>query len=150
MSEVIYVAKLGKTVGLDGFLKIHLDTDFPEQFRENSSFLTNKKITLVIEKYNEKNQTVKFKDINSIDDAKKLINQFLYSTIEQTRQNCDLEDREFFWFDLVGCSIVEGSKTLGIIKDLHRYPLTDYFEITTHNALVEKGLSNTFLIKARY
>ena len=52
----------------------------------------------------------------------------------------------FFWFDLVGCSIIEGSKTLGIIKDLHRYPLTDYFEIMTHSALVEKGLSNTFLI----
>jgi len=142
----VYIAKLGKTVGLAGLLKVYIESDFPEQFSVGNSFVTNKNTTLIIESFNKKNQSVKFKDINSIDDAKKLINQLLYSTIEQTREDCNLKDKEFFWFDVMGCEIIEDSKVLGIVKDIHRYPISDYLEVTTSDSLVKEGLPNTFLI----
>jgi len=142
----VYIAKLGKTVGLAGLLKVYIESDFPEQFSVGNSFVTNKKTTLTIENYNKKNQSVKFKGIDSIDDAKKLVNQLLYSSIEQTREDCNLKEKEFFWFDVMGCEIIEDSKKLGIVKDIHRYPTSDYLEITTHESLVKEGLPNTFLV----
>jgi len=142
----VYIAKLGKTVGLAGLLKVYIESDFPEQFFVGNSFLTNKKITLTIENYNHKNHSVKFKDINSIDDAKKLVNQLLYSSIEQTRETCNLNEKEFFWFDVMGCEIVDDSVNLGVVVEIHRYPSSDYLEITTNTDLVKEGLPKTFLI----
>lgn len=145
-SELIYVAKLGKTVGLKGQLKLYIDSDFPEQFRSGAKFTTNKNKILTIEQYNTKNDTVKFTGIDSIDDAKKIVTQQLFVTKEQTRENCNLDDKQFFWFDLVGCNIFEDKQLLGTIKEIHRYPIDDYLEITTCDELIKKDLSKTFLI----
>ena len=143
----VYIAKLGKTVGLNGLIKVYIESDFPEQFKEGNSFVTNKKRTLIVESYNKNNQSLKFKDVNDIDEAKKLINQLLYTSIEQTRETCNLQNKEFFWFDIIGCEIIDDdTNVLGIIKEVHRYPPSDYLEITTKDSLVKEGLPNTFLI----
>lgn len=47
MSSSIYIGKLGKTVGLDGSLKIYIESDFPEQFKKGAVFTTNKKARYV-------------------------------------------------------------------------------------------------------
>ncbi|MEA1914289.1 MAG: ribosome maturation factor RimM [Campylobacterota bacterium] len=146
MSESIYVAKLGKTVGLKGQLKLHIDSDFPQQFKVGATFITNKKRNLTIEHYNAKSHTVKFTGINTIDDARKLVTQQLFVSQEQTRSNCTLEDKQFFWFDLIGCSIVENGQILGTIKEIHRYPIDDYLEINTSVKLLEQEHAKTFLI----
>jgi len=146
MDNKVFTAKLGKTVGLNGLIKVYIESDFPEQFKVGSSFATNKNKTLVIEQYNQKNGSIKFEGVDSIEDAKKLVNQFLFSTLEQTRQTCSLSEKEFFWFDIIGCKIVEESKELGVVKDIHRYPLSDYLEVTTHSELVSQNLPNNFLI----
>ena len=145
-SELIYVAKLGKTVGLKGQLKLYIDSDFPDQFRSGATFTTNKNKTLTIQQYNSKNDTVKFVGIDTIEDAKKLVTQQLFVTQEQTRENCNLDDKQFFWFDLIGLELVEDGKVLGSVKEIHRYPIDDYLEITTTKQLVEEGLSKSFLI----
>ena len=143
----VYIAKLGKTVGLAGLLKVYIESDFPEQFVKGNSFVTNKNLTLTVEAYNKKNQSVKFKDINSIEDAKKLINQQLYTTLEETRESCNLGKKEFFWFDVIGCKIIdEDTMNLGRVKDIHRYPQNDYLEVITCESLIEKDLPKTFLI----
>ncbi len=147
MSDKVYIAKLGKTVGLHGQLKLHIDSDFPEQFKKNSQFITNKKVTLTIESFNIKNNTVKFQGIDTIDDAKKLINSQIFTSLEETKRNCNLNKDQYFWFDLENSSIIENDKVLGTVADIHRYPTSDYFEIKTADALVaEHGLSTTFLL----
>jgi len=145
-SNNIYVAKLGKTVGLKGHLKLFIDSDFPEQFKTGSKFQTNKKLTLVVKEYNKNREVVLFENFDNVDLAKKLTNQELYATLEQTRENCKLEENEFFWFDLIDCKIIEDNKTLGVVKDLHRYPSSDYLEISTEASLVKEGLPKTFLL----
>ena len=37
--DKIYIAKLGKTVGLKGQQKLHIDSDFPEQFKKIQNLL---------------------------------------------------------------------------------------------------------------
>lgn len=145
-SNLIYVAKLGKTVGLKGHLKLHIDTDFPEQFKKGSSFTTNRRLTLKIKEYQASREIVQFEGYEDIDLAKKLTNQELFSTQEQTRENCHLGENEFFWFDLVGSTVFEGGLKLGIVKDVHRYPTSDYLEISTDSELIKKELPKTFLI----
>jgi len=146
MNNNIYVAKLGKTVGLKGHLKLHVDSDFPEQFKKNAIFITNRKLKLKVIEYNANREVVLFENYEDIDLAKKLINQELFASVEQTRENCDLNDNEFFWFDLIDCTIYENDLKLGKVKDIHRYPISDYLEITTDKELVSKDLPSTFLL----
>jgi len=70
----------------------------------------------------------------------------LFVSEEQTKENCSLDENEFFWFDIISCQIIEDGKILGIVKDIHRYPLDDYLEINTDESLVEEKLPKTFLV----
>ena len=146
MNDKIYVAKIGKAVGLKGHLRLFIDSDFPEQFKKGTSFITNKKITLTIEEYNSNRDLVKFENYNDVDIAKKLTNQLLYSTIEETKNNCKLEENEHFWFDIVSCHVIEDGLELGEVVEIHRYPIEDYLEVKTSKQLLNKGLPKTFLI----
>jgi len=144
--EKIYVAKIGKTVGLKGQQKLHIDSDFPEQFKKNAKFITDKKQELTVESYNTTNSIVKFIDIDTIEDAKKLTNRQLFSSIEDTKKMCQLKEKEFFWFDMIECLIVENDIILGKVVDIQRMPLSDYLVINTSEELVNKKLSPQFLI----
>ncbi len=142
----IYVAKLGKTVGLKGHMKLHIDSDFPEQFRKGAKFSTNRKLTLTVKEYNSNKGTILFEDYENIDLAKVLTNQELYTSIEESKKVCNLEENEFFWFDLVDCEVYEDDLLLGKVSQVHRYPSSDYLEIQTNSKLVEKELPKIFLI----
>jgi len=145
--EKIYIAKLGKTVGLQGQIKIHIDSDFPEQFKSNTILTTHKNIELTIETINIKNKTVKFKDINTIEDARRYVNSELFTTLEDTHKNCNLNKNQYFWFDMQDCLIFEDEEELGIVKEIHRYPIDDYLEIQTNTTLLSDDFKvKTFLI----
>ena len=82
--DKIYVAKIGRAVGLKGQQKLIIDSDFPEQFKKNSKFSTDKNQELTIETYNTNNNVVKFVGIDSIESAKKLTNRQLFVSVEDT------------------------------------------------------------------
>ncbi|PWE21299.1 ribosome maturation factor RimM [Aliarcobacter skirrowii] len=146
MNNKVYVAKLGKAVGLKGHLRLFIDSDFPEQFKKGSNFLTNKNFQLTISEYLKDRDLVSFEGFSDIESAKKLTNTELYTTIEQTKEFCKLKDNEFFWFDLISCEVYEDNLKLGVVSDVHRFPLNDYLEVKTDSQLVEKGLPKIFLI----
>ncbi len=142
----IYVAKLGKTVGLKGYLKLHIDSDFPEQFKAGAQFSTSRKLTLKVKDYNSNKNTILFENYEDIDLAKVLTNQELYTSVEETKKACDLGKNEFFWFDLVNCEVYEDNLLLGKVSQVHRYPSSDYLEINTDKNLIQKELPKVFLI----
>jgi 16S rRNA processing protein RimM len=117
-----------------------------KQFKKGAIFRTNKKLELKVVEYNSSRELIKFENFNDIDTAKKLTNQELFSSIEQTKENCKLKKNEFFWFDLISCNIYENGVLLGKVKDIQRYPLNDYLEIITDEELVKKALPKVFLI----
>ncbi len=141
----IEIAKIGKTVGLKGELKLHLLTDFPNQFKKNLKFSTDIG-ELEIEYYNNQRDVVKFKNYNSIEEAQKLINQRVFTNIEDTKKNCKLNKNEYFWFDILESKIVEDDKILGTIKDIERIGVSDYFIISTDESLVKQNLPKRFLL----
>jgi 16S rRNA processing protein RimM len=145
-SNNIYVAKLGKAVGLQGHLRLFIDSDFPEQFKKGAVFASNRNLQLKVLEYNSTRELVRFENYEDVESAKKLINQELYSSLEQTKENCKLGKNEFFWFDLISCEIFEDQLNLGKVKEVHRYPLNDYLEIETNSELIAKGNPKVFLI----
>jgi 16S rRNA processing protein RimM len=142
----VYVAKLGKTVGLKGDIKLFIDSDFPEQFKQGACFNTNRNLRLKVVDVNHNKGSIRFENYEDIDLAKKLTNQQLFTSYEQTKMDCNLNDNEFFWFDLMDCNIEEDGKNLGSVVDIHRYPLNDYLEIKTSDDLLEEKLPKTFLL----
>jgi len=137
MKNKIPIAKIGKTYGTKGWQKIHLLTDFPKQFKKDAIFESDK-TTLTIENIDLKKGFVKFKDINSPEEAKKLTNRMLYTTIEKTKEEIKLKEKEYFWFDIIGCDVYENNELLGKVKEIQRINNSDYLLITINQNLNAK------------
>ncbi|PIF04524.1 MAG: 16S rRNA processing protein RimM [Arcobacter sp.] len=144
--DKIYIAKIGRAVGLKGQQKLIIDTDFPEQFKKNKKLITDKNQELIIQTYNPTNNVVKFFGIDSVEDAKKLTNRELFVSSEDTRDSCSLGEKQFFWFDIIDCIIKENDEILGKVSDIQRMPLSDYLMIKTDSQLIKKGFATSFLV----
>ncbi|WP_321779128.1 ribosome maturation factor RimM [Sulfurimonas sp.] len=142
----LHIATIGKTVGIKGDMKFHIKCDFPEQFQNNSTFLTNKNTTITLSEVNHNKAQVKIAGVFSVEDAKQYTNLKLYTTREETRKNCHLEKGEFFWFDLEDCEIYEDGKCIGKVDDVERIAVTNYLNVFTSDELIKKGLPKKFLI----
>ncbi|MBE0515182.1 ribosome maturation factor RimM [Sulfurimonas sp.] len=145
-SKLLHIATIGKSVGLKGDVKLHIKSDFPEQFKKGASFFINEKESLTISEINHERALVKFLGYSSAEDTKKLTNKGVYTTIERTRSECHLEDGEYFWFDIEGCTVVEDGEVLGVVEEVERISITNYLSVKTDEKLVEKGFAKTFLI----
>jgi 16S rRNA processing protein RimM len=144
--DLLHIATLGKTVGVKGDMKLHIKTDFPEQFQKNTTFYISPTQTVTLADVNMKRGTIRLEGCNSLEEAKRYTNAKLYTTIEQTRSTCTLDDGQYFWFDIQGCSVYEEEKLLGKVIEIERILENDYLKIETDTALVEKKLPKTFLI----
>lgn len=145
-NKLLHIATIGKTVGLKGDTKLHINSDFPEQFKKGASFFLNENQSLTIGDINHERGIVRFVGYASPEDAKKLTNKHLYTTIERTRAECRLRDGEYFWFDIEGCKVVEEGKVLGIVDEVDRIGITNYLCIVTNEELVNKGFAKSFLL----
>ena len=140
-----FIAQIGKTHGLYGDLKLHVHTDFPEQFQEGYTFETSSG-KLEILTINLKRGIVCFKGYEGIDYAKKLTNTKIYASLEETKERCKLEEGEHFWFEIETCEIEEDGVKLGKISEMQRLAEVNYMFIETDVALVKEGFATTFLV----
>ena len=143
---LLHIATLGKTVGVKGDVKLHIKTDFPEQFVQGASFLINRKDRLTLSYVDLDRLLVKVNNISSPEDAKKFTNVKLFATREETRKNCHLNDDEYFWFDLEDCQVYEDGKLLGVVQEVQRIAETNYLSIKTAQELVTSGQAKGFLV----
>lgn len=143
--EQFCIAQIGRTVGLWGDLKLHLYTDFPEQFKIGQSYKTARG-ELTIAEVNFKRGLIRFIGYESIDSAKKLTNIKLFASEIQSKENCDLKDGEHFWFDIIGSVVQQDDELLGIVEDIQRMAGVDYLHIKTDDILLRLGLPKNFLL----
>jgi len=147
MSQIkrFFIAQVGKTHGLQGDLKLHIHTDFPEQFKVGYTFETSSgKLELL--SINLDRGIVRFKGYEGVDYAKKLTNTKIYASLEETKERCELAEGEHFWFEIETCSVVEEGVTLGKISEMQRLAEVNYMFIETDAKLVEEGFATTFLV----
>jgi 16S rRNA processing protein RimM len=139
------IAQIGRTIGLWGDLKFYIHTDFPEQFKVGKTYKSDRG-DLTIADINHARGTIRFRGYESVDAAKKLTNAKIFANQEQTRENCELEEGQYFWFDVIGCSVKQDGEVLGHVDDIQRMADTDYLAIKTDKHLVDAGLSKNFLL----
>lgn len=144
-NDNFFIAQIGRTIGLWGDLKFHLHTDFPEQFKIGHTYKSSRG-DLTIADINFTRGIIRFVGYESIDSAKKLTNAKIFTTKEQTKENCALDEGEHFWFDVVGCVVMQGDEVLGVVEDIQRMVDTDYLSVITDDALVQVGMSKNFLL----
>lgn len=145
--DFVQVAKLGKTVGLKGYVKLHNLSDFSSQFKKDATFfIKNTKEMLKIKHYNANNSTVLFENYEDIEKAKELTNLILFQSIEKSRQTCKLKKDEFFYFDILECEVFEEDKRLGKVVDILETGASYLFEIQSDEKWVEKKYPKIFFI----
>jgi 16S rRNA processing protein RimM len=143
---LLHIATIGKTVGIHGDMKFHIKCDFPEQFVDGASFFTNLKKDITLRDVNLDRGLIKIDGIHTIEDAKKFTNAKLFTTREETRKNCHLDEGEYFWFDLEDCEVYEDGKLLGVVNEVERIAITNYLNVKTDESLVQTGSAKMFLI----
>jgi 16S rRNA processing protein RimM len=144
--QLLHIATLGKTVGIHGDMKFHIKCDFPEQFKPNTSFKINKKDTITLTKVDLERGLVQINGLQNPEDCKRFTNAKLFTTYEQTRKDCHLEEGENFWFDIEDCEVYEDGKILGIVQEVERLTMHDFLNVKTDESLVKEGFSKSFLI----
>jgi len=141
----LHIATLGRASGLFGEMKLHLFTDFDEQFSEGAKFQSSRG-EITIDYVDLKLMRIKLKGIDNREDTRAFTNVKLYSTKEDTREICNLGEDEYFWFDVIGCKVYEDNICLGLIRDIDRLAVSDYLYIDTDEVLVNEGSTKTFLL----
>ncbi len=144
--ERIHIATIGRCVGLRGDLKLHLYTDFPEQFKAGAMFQTDKNERLTIDSYNSHSGLVRFEGFSDRTAASRLTNRKLYTTRSESRRACNLKEGEYFWFEITGATVEEGGEKLGTVREIERINATDYLIVETDAALQAEGLPKRFYI----
>jgi 16S rRNA processing protein RimM len=144
--QLLHIATIGKSVGVRGDMKFHDKSDFPEQFYDGATFFTSLKTKITLKDVNLERGTVKIDGINTMEDAKKFTNAKLFTTREETRKNCHLDDGEYFWFDLEDCEVYENGKLLGVVNEVERITISNYLNVKTSEELVKSGHAKSFLI----
>ncbi|MCI5967903.1 ribosome maturation factor RimM [Helicobacter sp.] len=139
------VAKIGRSLGFKGDVLLHLLSDFPESFKTGNVYHSQFG-DLTLESYSPQKSTAKFQQINSKEEAKQIVNCILYSTQEETKAQCKLEDNAFFWFELIESVIVENDEVLGMVSEIDRFCNQDYLFIKTDSILITQGFPKSFLI----
>ena len=140
---LVLVAKLGRTVGVQGFVRLHNLSDFPEQFECGASFFDKNSRVLKIKARNA--QSVLFEGFESLERAKTLVNLELFQSVEKSRASCKLGDDEFFYFDIIGLEVFENGLLLGVVKDI--LPAgNDLLLIKSDESLVKKGFASEFYL----
>ena len=115
-NDLVLVAKLGRTIGIKGFVRLHNLSDFPEQFKRGASFFDENARELTIKECS--GDSVLFEGFESIESAKNLVNLSLFQSIEQSRKSCKLGKDEFFYFDIIGLKVLDNGVLLGVVKDI--------------------------------
>ncbi|MGL2462168.1 ribosome maturation factor RimM [Helicobacter pylori] len=163
MVSMLLVGRIGKSVGLNGGLKLHLESDFPECLKKGvkvsaaplnafsfaSSFKEYVIKEYVIHSYEHAKNLLFLETIHTPEKAKELTNLGLFMSEAESKKLCVLKEGEFFYCDLVGLSVVEENEILGKVIEIQRISQIDYFMVETTLNLVEKGLAKIFLIPYR-
>lgn len=131
----ILIAKCGKTIGLNGALKIIIYTDFKEVLKDGVRVYCDGNI-LTINKFEANKMTIQFKEINSIDSAKPLSSKLLYMSEEETKKYCHTKPNEYLWFEIIGCNVFDNEVLVGNVINITRMGNVDYLIVKADKKLL--------------
>lgn len=112
----ITVAEIINTHGIKGNLKIKSYSDNEKRFDEGSKlFLDGREVTIESSFKHKGNIIIKLKNYDDINEVEKFIGHEL--TIDEEDLE-DLNDGEYYLFDLIGLTVYENDEKIGSIVDV--------------------------------
>lgn len=134
MDEKLALFKIGQIVntqGLKGDVRVYPLTNDINRFDNLDKFYLDKDLKAEWEvervRYKGKMVVMKIKTINSIEEAEKLRNKFIYVGRDNTR---GLEEDEFFIADMIGLEVFTVAGVhVGVLKDVLQYSANDVYVI---------------------
>ena len=132
--DFLEIGKIINTHGLRGEVKISAWTNSYDDF-ENFSYVYTKsgqKLNIEGIKYQKNNLIVKFREINSIEEAEKYKNAVLSLTKEELGE---LPENVYYIADLLDCTVFnEDNEKIGILSDVFSTGSNDVYDIKRENA----------------
>lgn len=132
MDSLLEVGQVVNSYGIKGFLKIVPLVDTIEQFKSFKILYMQNKEELEVEevKFSKNLVLVKVKGIDTIEDALKFKNLYLYAK----REDIKLEEGAHFIVDLIGLEVyTEEGKPLGILKEVLQPGANDVYIVENEN-----------------
>lgn len=128
MDSLLEVGQIVNSYGIKGFLKVVPLVDNKEQFYSFKKLYMQNQKELDIEeiKFSKNLVLVKVKGIDTIEDAIKLKNLYLYAK----REDIKLEEGAHFIVDLIGLEVyTEDGKLLGLLKEVLQPGANDVYVV---------------------
>lgn len=131
MDSLLEVGQIVNSYGIKGFLKVVPFVDSNDQFKQFKKLYIQENKTfreLVIEKvkFSKNLILLKVKEIDTIEDALKLKNLYLYAK----REDIQLEEGAHFIVDLIGLEVyTENGELLGILKEVLQPGANDVYVV---------------------
>ena len=125
------IGQIVSTQGLKGEVKVYTYTDDIYRYDDLEEFYLGKDLenTWKVEKVRYKGKMVimKIKGIDTVEDAEKLKDKFMYVSREESR---DLEEGEFFISDMIGIDVytIDG-EYIGILDEVLQYAANDVYVV---------------------
>lgn len=131
MKEFLEIGKVNNTHGLKGEVKLEMWCDGIEYLRQLKTVYLddsgNKSLSLISARPQKNIAILKFKEINSIEEAENLKNKILFCN----RNDAEIDDGAYYLADIIGCRVVdiETEKEYGKIADIMNYGASDVYDV---------------------
>ena len=132
MDSLLEVGQIVNSYGIKGFLKVVPLVDSIEQFKTFKKLYIQNKEELEIEeiKFSKNLVLVKVKGIDTIEDALRYKNLYLYAK----REDIKLEDGAHFIVDLIGLEVyTDDGRLLGILKEVLQPGANDVYIVESED-----------------
>ncbi len=130
-SDCFALGKITKTHALKGEVIIFLDVDFPENYDDLEAIFLEIKgqlVPYIIEEFHVrgKKSIIKFEDINTIEEAEKIINADAYLPLKALPK---LKGNQFYYHDVIGYEIkdITSGSSIGTLKAIYEGTGQDLF-----------------------
>lgn len=134
MKEKIRVGKIVNTHGLKGDMKVYSYTDYPERFEEIKYIYfenSEDKVKINNVKYAKGMPVIKLEGINTVEEAEKLKNKYIFIDRENTRK---MDSDEHLISDIIGFEVYDiKGDFIGILKDVLQYTANDVYLVEDKN-----------------
>lgn len=132
-NDLVAIAKTVRVRGLKGELVAEILTDFPERFEDLESVIgvaadgSRKELTIEAHWFQKDRIVLKFEGIDSIEQAEALLQHEVCVSEEEA---VELEDDEYFDWQLEGCVVVADGREIGTVTGVMRAGANENLEVS--------------------
>jgi len=141
-----------KTHGLQGEVQLFLDVDNPQEYQNLESVLVKQDKVLIpffLEhiSINAKKSLAKFEEINSIEEAEKLVASEIYLPLSSLPK---LSNGEYYLHQLVGLTLIDQGKKIGTVDQIYEIGPQNLISVTYQNKEILVPITDGIIIKADF